>query len=395
MVTPPPPFSQPPYGYQPGPPHGYQAGPPMAAPTPEKPKSTNTLDLSLRFMLALVFTPIFVGVAVSLQQYQLLGVLVVTLVVVAALGGGHGLLERFPALDRVKILGGVLRLTGDLDKHYRQHPPRSFLYYIVYPVYAVVGAAVSKDIRREVVLHLRLMLVVTVLVVLDLVTTYGKLYPPYLSWTDALKLLVVELALIVIVSSAYLMPMVTTVYAFGASGRKWPLRVLVFGSVVLSIPFAYGGWAQSRDKVPWLAQGRLTARLGSPLFRQHLLDATDMYLGFARGRGAFEDVGDAPVVVEIDSIRRLMRGLVPEGEDKGFTVVAMQGPGGVWTGLRMLQSKRAFLLIVRAPKGSIATHWAQLPPEIQKKFSIGQANVHDKDASRIALTALIDDFHAK
>ena len=129
------------------PPQGYLGGPPRG-PKPQGPTTAHTIDLVVRFLLSVIFTPVMVAMAISTQQYQLLAVLVITLAVVSALGGGHGLLERHPALGRVRLLGGVLRLTGDLDAFYTANPPRSFFFYILYPLYALIGPIASRTARR-------------------------------------------------------------------------------------------------------------------------------------------------------------------------------------------------------------------------------------------------------
>lgn len=385
-----------PYPYPPPvQPWGAQQGPGPQVSPPATPKAPSTADLVVRFLLAVFCTPLFVMLAVALQQYQLLAVLVVTLVVVSALGGGHGLLEKYPLLGRIKLLGGILRLTGDLDAFYKAHPPRGFLLYAFYPFYAFFGAIVSPVVRREVVLHLRLLLVVALLVVLDLAASYGRLYPPYLSWKDALGILAIQLTLIILFSAAYLMPMITTVYAFGASGRRWLTRGLVIGSVLLAAPLAVATYFGTRDAVGWLDKGRLTDRLEKKLFRQHLREETEMYLAFASAHGQYDDVGDAPVVVPAEPFRRMLKGLVPGTEDRAFSIIAMRGPGGVWTGLRMLQAKHPILLMVRAPKGSVATQWAQLPPDIQEKFRVGSVTKKDQGADLVFVKGLMDDFASR
>ena len=364
----------------------------LASAVPPVARTARTFDLVVRFVLGISLTPVFVSMTVRLQQYQLLAVVLVTLVIVSVLGGGHGLLERYPLLGRIKLLGGVLRLTGDLDAFYRAHPPRSFILYSIYPLYALIGSIASPIVRREVLLHLRLMLVVTILILLDLAASYGKLYPPYLSWKDALSLLGIQLGVVVVLSLIYLMPMVTTVYAFASSGKHWLMRGFVLGSVLLSIPLGVVTYLQTRDSMGWLERGRLSARLEKPLFKQHLREETEMYLNWASEHGAYDGIGDKPVMVPSGAFQRMVQGLVPGTEDRALSIVALRGPGGVWTALRMLQSKRPYLLIVRAPRGSVATHWAQLPPAIQESFRHGEIAPKETGVDRVFREVLIDDL---
>ncbi|MFO0551438.1 MAG: hypothetical protein U0271_23810 [Polyangiaceae bacterium] len=351
-----------------------------------------TADRILRFVLALAFTPLVVGMAIAMQQFQLLAVLLVTLAVIGAVGGGHSVIERYPTLGRVKVLGGVLRTTGDLEAFYREHPPRTFLLYIVYPAYAVVGAITSKVVRREVLLHLRLLLIVFILVLFDAAMSYGRIYPPYLGWKVALQLLAVQLSVITFAGVVYLVPMVTTVYAFGVEGRRRWLAGLILGSVLLSLPIGYVSYTKSRDSVAWLDRGRLSARLKEPRFREHLTQATDMYLSWAVQRGDFDDLGDEPRVLDSEAFRRVVRGLVPSTEDQAFSLVGVRTREGEWIAVRMLQSARPFLLLVRAPDGHIVRRYSELPDSFKDKFTLGNARSADRRADRIARATLLDDL---
>ena len=117
-----------------------------------------------------------------------------------------------------------------------------------------------------------------------------------------------------------------------------------------------------------------------------------MYLAYADAHGAFDDVGEPPVVVPSDDVQRALRGMVAGTEERAFSVVAMKGPGGTWSAIRMLQVRRPFLLVVRAPDGRVVTRWADLAPEIAAKLTIGNAVWKDVDASHVATKALIDDL---
>ena len=106
----------------------------------------------------------------------------------AFLGSGASLLARFPALGNVKLIGGVLKVTSELDGFYRQNRPHSFVFYAFYPFYAIAGSIASADVRREVKLHARIVMVIAALLALDAIVNYGATYPPYLSPGEALVL---------------------------------------------------------------------------------------------------------------------------------------------------------------------------------------------------------------
>lgn len=343
------------------------------------------VGLVVRIILAVFFTPIFVSMAVGLRQFHVIVVLVVVLLVIAFLGSGTNLLQRYPLLDKVKLLGGTLRITGDLDAFYREHPPRSFLLYAVYPFYAVIGSIASKVVRREIWLHLRVMAVVAIVLVLEAATSYLNIYPPYLGPDVAAKLLLAQLIVVLLIATLYLMPMLSTTYALGLSGRRKTLRTVVVVSLILSALMGFGTYKNSSELLPWLEQQRLGARLRTADFRRDLDDLVEMFLDHAAQKEWLSPKAEPRVDAEgTKRFRHLVRGIVVGVEYRSFDIISFKREDGTWSGVRSFLGNRVYLLYLRDPSGKLYRKWSNVPKDIKKLFRLGVSYPERQKAETIS-----------
>lgn len=348
--------------------------------------------VTLRGVLAVVCTPIFVAVAITLRQFHVLVLLFIVLVAVAFLGSGESLLARYPVLGNIKLLGGALRVTGALDAHYREHRPRSFFLYAIYPLYALFGSFVSRTVRREVLLHARVVGVVAVVLVLDALFGYFGTYPPYLGPAVALRLLLLQLVLVLVFSSIYLMPMLTTMYTIGLSGRRTTMRVVVVLSLVLSGLSGTWAWANTQEVLPYLDQVRLAARLRSADFRKDLDDLAEMFLDYSQEHGwLVSNVKPAVDSKATVKFRSLVRGVVSGVEHRSFDVISFTVNGKTWGGIRAFLGKRVLLLYLRAPDGKMIKRSALMPKAARAMFRIGEASP-GRHRADVVSAGLIDDI---
>ncbi len=334
---------------------------------------TGKLGLVLRVLLGVFFTPIFVSAAVALRQFHVIVVLVVVLLVIAFLGSGAGLLERYPMLDKVKLLGGTLRITGDLDDFYREHRPRSFILYAIYPFYALFGCMVSKVVRREIFLHLRVILVVAIVLVIEAATSYMATYPPYLGPEVAAQLLGAQLFIVLLISTLYLMPMLSTTYALGLSGRTRTLKGVVLVSLVLSGLMGATTYDKSSELLPWLEQQRLSRRLQAKAFQEDLDELAEMFLDRAAEKKWVRPKGNTPRV-DAEATKRFrpfVRGMVVGIEFRSFDVISFEVDGAPWSGIRSFLGNRVLLLYLRDADGKVFKRWSNVPPHVQRLFKRG------------------------
>ncbi len=358
-------------------------------------ENTSPLAVTLRGALAVVSTPVFVAVAITLRQFHVLVLLLIVLVAIAFLGSGESLLTRYPVLGNIKLLGGALRVTGALDQHYREHRPRSFFLYAVYPLYALIGSVVSRTVRREVLLHARVVGVVAIVLVLDALFGYFTVYPPYLGPDIAALLLLLQLVLVLGFSSVYLMPMLTTVYTIALSGRKTTMRVVVGLSLLLSVFSGGWAWANTQEVLPYLDQVRLSARLRSADFRHDLDDLAEMFLDYSQEHGwLVANVKPAVDGKATLKFRSLVRGVVSGVEYRSFDVISFTVAGKTWGGIRAFLGRRVLLLYLRAPDGKMIKRSAQMPKAVRALFRIGEANP-GRHRADVVSAGLIDDIPLK
>ena len=352
------------------------------------------VDLIFRFILAFFATPIFVALAVAMRQFHVVVLLLVILSIIAFLGAGQNLLERYPVLWKVKILGNALKATNDLDVFYREHRPRSFLLYSIYPLYALVGLVGSRVVRRELKLHAKVVAIVAVLLLLDAAASYGSTFPPYLGPKEAGQLLLTQFLVVLFFSMLYLMPMTTTVYALGLSGKRKTTRALVIGSLLLSIPAAYGSWRGTQGVLPWIEQGRLSARLHKIDFRHDLTEISEMFLERAHAMGWIDTKHPVPQVDAKATARfqRVVHGIVVGVEPSAFEVFGFRTPKGSWSGIRVLLGKRAFLLYLYSPDGEVLHRWSDVPKDAQDRFRVGPRQSARERADAVAKTGLLSEF---
>lgn len=358
-------------------------------------ENTSPLAVTLRGALAVVSTPVFVAVAITLRQFHVLVLLLIVLVVIAFLGSGESLLTRYPVLGNIKLLGGALRVTGALDQHYREHRPRSFFLYAIYPLYALIGSIVSRTVRREVLLHARVVGVVAIVLVLDALFGYFTVYPPYLGPDVAALLLLLQFGLVLGFSSIYLMPMLTTVYTIALSGRKTTMRVVVGLSLLLSVFSGGWAWANTQEVLPYLDQVRLSARLRSADFRHDLDDLAEMFLDYSQEHGWLApNVKPAVDGKATLKFRSLVRGVVSGVEYRSFDVISFTVAGKTWGGIRAFLGKRVLLLYLRAPDGKMIKRSAQMPKAVRVLFRIGEASP-GRHRADVVSAGLIDDIPLK
>ncbi len=348
--------------------------------------------LVLRTALAVVATPVFVAVAVTMRQFHVLVALAILLPVIAFLGSGESLLARYPLLGQIKLLGGALRVTGALDAHYREHRPSSFFLYAIYPLYALVGCVVSTTVRKEVLLHARVVGVVAIVLVIDAAFGYFGTYPPYLGPGIAAKLLAVQLVFVLVFASTYLMPMVTTVYAIALAGRQTMLRVAVGLALVLSVGSGTLAWINTQEVLPFLDRMRLDARLRSSDFRKDLDALAEMYLDYSQEHGWLEANAKPKVDAKATrTFRSLVRGILSGVEHRSFDVISFTVGGKTWGGIRAFLGRRVLLLYLRAPDGKMIKRSALMSKPVRALFRIGEANPGRQRAD-VVTAGLIDDI---
>lgn len=338
-----------------------------------------TLQLAY-FALAPCF---FTVMALMLELWQLLAIMVAALVVVGLIGGVDALLRRHPTLRKVpgldKVLGPLQRTT----EFYRQNKPGHFIYYLLYPISGPLTALSSLPARRELKTFARITGGLTLVVLAPIGLSYFSVYPPHLGVTEALTTLFFYAIMVPLLVSMFLVPTVTTALTFHATHCRVRLRVLVILGLVSALPMGIAYFAVS-GALSFTSAQLLDMRLDKASFQDELTEATTMI--FHHWQQRFQ--GQGPGVVEMDKeltaqFQRHVGGRLPGNEAKAFRVLAWSMPGKGysqrWLALAVQDGPTAStphrLLLVAGPDGQMYSRWADLPPNVQARFTIGSARV--------------------
>lgn len=161
--------------------------------------------------------------------------------------------------DRSRIVRVLLGKQLRFDDYYRAHPPRTFLYYVFYPLLLPYWL-IDREARREFVLFKGYTLLSLAILVGGSVYDYFVKWKPELKLVDFAGTLLRTLAVETIVVLAILMPVATTVVAYHLSAKKIRLALLLvvaLASVGLSVRY----YANKRhEQIPWPTGERMHLR---------------------------------------------------------------------------------------------------------------------------------------
>jgi heme/copper-type cytochrome/quinol oxidase subunit 4 len=127
---------------------------------------------------------------------------------------------------RWRVVQFLLRNQLAFEAYYREHRPRPFLYYVLYPLLFPYWLTV-RSARREFWLFKGYTLLTFSALIVSLVFQYRSNFPPELTLRQFLPIAGGSLAAEAVVVLMFLMPIVTTVVHFHAEGSPRRLAVLL------------------------------------------------------------------------------------------------------------------------------------------------------------------------
>ncbi|HEX8791855.1 MAG TPA: hypothetical protein VF765_12965 [Polyangiaceae bacterium] len=186
---------------------------------------------ALDFLLRLAFfaTVPFVLVLVA-ALFPVTGALAQVALGLAAFFAGEAL-RRLSA--RSKLVGWAISSQLEFEAYYREHPPRTFLYYVFYPVLAPYWIF-QPEARREFLLFKGYTLASFALLVLSLVVQYLTAFPPELGVRSFLPIAAGTFAIETAVVLMFLMPIVTSVVHYHLRRERGLLVALLLVGIVSS-----------------------------------------------------------------------------------------------------------------------------------------------------------------
>ena len=176
--------------------------------------------------------------------------------------------------ERWRVAGLVLDDKLAFETYYREHPPRPFLYYVLYPLLFPYWLVVP-EARREFWLYKGYTLGSFGLLLVSLVVQYFFAFPPELGLREFVPLALGSFAVETIVVLMFLMPIVTTVVHFHQTKKPRALAA-VLAAGMLSVTVAAYLVERRRDPIVSYAtrqRVRLRTEAHPSKSRTALLDA--------------------------------------------------------------------------------------------------------------------------
>ncbi len=358
----------------------------------------DVLDFLLRIAFFLAAPFVFVILCVLMNRMELIVLVVAVLVACGLLGNLSRWLERLEAAGKMPLVDDALERVRFFHDFYFEHRPRSFFYYLFFPVTAPVACLISADARREAWMYARLIGMVVAVIVIEQVYSYFSTYPPHLGPGDALQIAFVMNLFTVFTVVVFMIPTITTSFALNLSGQQGKLKGLMILALIVALPAGVLRYYKQFDGVSLASQQLLKMRLKKPSFRQELGESTGMFLTYhaqrmpADGASAFAAHPDLTA-----KYRRHIAGLTPNDEVNAFTVFTLSLPGESqpWLGVRLWfgLTDPPQLLFVASPNAQLYTQWNDLPPAVQEQFQVIEEYEpeNQKRFDLIAKAALIDD----
>ncbi len=126
-----------------------------------------------------------------------------------------------------------------LENYYREHPPKPFLYYALFPLFAPYWL-LYRPARREIFLYRRLSSLGLVIVCVVKGLDYYRNWQPAIPWNTFLNYALLALFLEFVVFMTMIIPIATTVATYRLAGAR--RRLMVLGATaLLSLGFALVG----------------------------------------------------------------------------------------------------------------------------------------------------------
>jgi TM2 domain-containing membrane protein YozV len=331
-------------------------------------------EFLLRVLFFLVAPCLFTVTALMLEQWELLAILIVTLVVGGLIGNVRTVFQTYPMVEKVPLLGEALGYLKGITSFYRRQAPFHFLYYLLFPVLFVPVCCFSERARKEGRLFGRIIAGLMTIILARIGLSYFEVYPPHLGFEDAAVVVLFMTFMIFFWIVCFLVPTATTALSLNASGSTVQARTLVILGLLSGLPVGVGYYFFQREPVPFVSHLILERRLETTSFRKELIPSVQMFLGYWEKH--LDDLKDRPgekVAVNkelTDHFQRHVGGIVVGREAKGFRVLSWQDRQGVWlaVGLWEREDMPPRLLFVSAPDGKVYERWADLPADVTARF---------------------------
>ncbi len=297
-------------------------------------------DVVQRVIVYFVTPSLCVVLCVCSDHLELLGVLLVIMVVGGLLGNIDEIIRKSGMLQSIPFFKMGFEILKNLDRYYANQRPRSLLFYAVYPLSAPIGAFWSAAIRHEAKLYLKIVGGILLVPLFKYATSFKSTFQ-HIDKSQMLTHVGFHLAVILVVSTFLVLPVVTTSYKLRLAGRDRRLKLLAIAGLALAIPV--GGvtyfWQHQVIGVTPTSRKLLTLRMQSDDFRGELETAAEMFLRHYQITGMplhsradrYLDVGDESVHTHhllTERFRKHLSGFVCPEEQRAFRVFSLEENAG-------------------------------------------------------------------
>jgi len=329
------------------------------------------LEFILRLGFFLVAPCFFTVAALMLELWQLLALMAATLAVIGFIGGADVLLRRYPALEKVPFISGIMKPLVETTNFYRRNRPFPFLYYLFYPVTAPISLFFSASARREFTAFAKLAGGLALVVIAPIGLSYFSMYPPHLGFQEALVNILFHAFIILILIVLFFIPTVTTALTLNATNSKVQLRILVFVGLISALPIGIVYFVTLKAPISFAASQLLDMRLQKPSFQEELTSETAMFFDYWRPQLKNNPAKEIIVNDKLtEKYQRLIGGIVVGSEARAFKVIEWGMSGQSWLGVAdwdFASKPQPRLLLVRGPE-KLYTRWADLPQDVRKRL---------------------------
>ncbi len=259
-----------------------------------------------------------------------------------------------PLIAKRPWIGKPLKKLRRFEAYYREHRPRVFLYYLVFPLLFPYWLLVRR--AREEFLLYRGLSVVALLILVGL-----GLYQYVTKWRPEIGfgvfLVVFGLVFIVqgVIVLSLMLPMATTVIGYHLAGKNNRLLVLLLAMIVSTSAAVYAHSKKRHGAVPAMTMARINARTRADEPRaaaawRIALDAARTTKEFDLEQDGRADVQGGVEILgpPLENARAALETFYKDDEAAAFDLVVVKSP------------KRGLIAILYVPNGSRGPMWVAM-----------------------------------
>ncbi len=355
-------------------------------------------DFLARWVFFAAGTSVFVGLCMLVYQYELLLVLLFTLVVCGLFGNFQRLIDRFKILEKIPFARPTIAVIRQLHEFYYETQPRSFWFYLLGPIFAPIELMRSTSFRDETKLYFRFFLAILGAALINQVRLIPTTYR-YHSLGSIAGWMLLHVVAALIVSWVVLTPILTTAFTFNLSGKHRRLRVLSLTALIVAFVTGLSviGYTTIRQRPTMISHAMISTRLRDVAFQKRLTESTRLFLEHYVERTPkplddFYPMASHPLLTHRYQVD-VLSVFAPANEAKVFRVFTIDSegdePDGAWlgVGIHLYEDSDSGwrTLFMMGPDKVMHSAWeADMDPRVAEEFALASSLWNSQYEHRIA-----------